>query len=178
MKKMFLVLCLTCLFGHAQFIEETYTQGNIWIDPVVTYKEGAPQLGLEITKVITGFFASVSFSYIELTPDYADLVAALGTNINLFRYDRIRYYSGVRGGFLRRDLSGKKATYGLVGLVIGLEWYVNYKRNWGFGAAYYIDYREDQKEQFYGDYNTYEPGLITNNPLLQENGKVYVFFRF
>lgn len=172
MKILTIILLLAVNICQAQFIKEDYTQASIWVDPVATYKEGGPQIGIDIQKIMHWGWVGVSMSHFNaLTPRYTDLVGSGGVNFNLFNFDAVRYYAGPRLGFLRRS----KHTYPLAGGVMGFDWRISAptaSAKIHIGARAWIDYREDQKAQFYGDYNAYERGLITNNNLLQENGAV------
>lgn len=170
-----LTLCLLLYYSTltAQFIDRDYTQASFWVDPVAWHKEGGPQIGLEITKVMRWGWVSASLSHFEaLEPDYTDAVGSGGINFHLFGYDPVRYYAGIRLGFLWR--AGN--PYPLAGSVMGFDWKIIGDLSLGLRA--WIDYREDQKNQFYGDSDGYEPGLITNNPLLQENGAIVVTIKF
>lgn len=176
MKKLALILLLFTSLVQAQFIDKEWTQFSIWIDPIATHKEGGAQIGIDIQKIMYGGWISASFSHFEaLTPSYIDLVGSGGINFNLFNYKPVRYYAGPRLGFLFREGNG----FPLVGGVIGFDWqlsrpYSDTKIH--IGARAWIDYREDQKNQFYGDYDSYERGIITNNNLLQENGAIVLSF--
>lgn len=173
MKKLAFILFLITASAGAQLLDRDYTKFSIWVDPVVTVKEGTPQVGLELTKVMHWGWVSASVSYIELTPSYMDAVGSGGLNLNLFNYDAIRYYAGIRLGALWRE---GKYPFPLVGGVIGFDWQIS--RGFSLGLRGWIDYRDDQEEQWYGDYDAYEPGLITNNALLQENGAIVMSFNW
>lgn len=124
-------------------------------------------------------FASASVStYDDVTKDvgYADLVGTLGINWNFNKFNGIRYYAGFRGGFIRRKSPEfGKSTYPMVGGVIGVDFNLTrrmFDAGVMIGFRLWTDYREDQKNQFYGDSDGYKRGLLTNNPLLQENGAI------
>ena len=181
------ILVFVMLLGlqaPAQFIsfpENDYTQFSIWTDPVAWEKEGGPQIGLKLTKVMRWGWIAASVSHFEaLTPPYSDVVGSGGVNLHLFNYDPVRYYTGLRLGFLfRHDPNGKIYVYGLAGWTWGVEWRLSRPdapTRIHIGAGYYIDYRADQHDQFYGDSGAYEPGFLTDNPLLQENGFLEITF--
>ena len=178
MKKLILLLTMSSMIAQAQFIEEEWTQVGTFVDPVAWHKESGPQIGLEITKVMLWGWASVQVSHFEaLTPVYSDLVGSGGINFNLFNYNPVRYYAGPRLGFMWREGNG----FPLVGGVMGFDWRLSSKNaetKFHIGLRGWIDYREDQKNQFYGDSDGYEPGIITNNPLLQENGAIVISISF
>ncbi len=171
MKKIIFFVMIGFNICQAQFVDKEYTQFGLWNDPVVTFKEGSPQFGIDITKVMLWGWASLSLSHAALTPGYTDIVGSGGLNFHLLKFEPVRYYAGPRMGFLFRDGRG----FPLVGGVIGFDWRLsrwNAKTKFHIGPRLYLDYREDQKNDFYGDSDAYEPGLITNNPLLQENGAI------
>lgn len=153
------------------FVNEEYTQMSIWTEPTAWEDSGA-QFGVEIKKVMLWGWVSASFShYSSLDPSYTDLVGAGGVNFNMLGYDQVVYYAGMRLGPMWRETS----PYPMVGGIVGFDWRLSRKYSstkFHVGIKAWIDYREDQKEQFFGDYQTYEPGLVTNNPLLVENGAV------
>jgi hypothetical protein len=170
MKKL-AILLLAAQLSQAQFLTEDHTQIGFWVDPTVTDK--GFQLGVEIQKIMHWGFVGVSLSHYEaLDPNYTDIVGFGGINFNLFAYEPVRYYGGIRAGALFRGSS----FYPLVGIVAGFDWEV--LPGVLLGLRGWIDHREDQKAQFYGDYSAYKRGWITDNPLLQENGAIVVSFRW
>lgn len=164
-----LMFLLMLQVAQAQFITKDYTQASIWVDPTVTDK--GFQIGIDLQKVMRWGFVGASASYYEaLEPNYADIVGFGGINFNLLHFEPVRYYGGLRAGALFREGN----PYPLVGIIAGFDWEV--AKGFLIGLRGWIDYREDQKPQFYGDYSAYKKGWITNNPLLQENGAVVVSF--
>lgn len=178
MKKLILLALLATSLCQAQFVKKEYTQLSAWVDPVATVKESGPQLGVDIQKIMRWGWVSASVSHFgKLEPSYTDFVASGGINFNLFNFEPLRYYTGPRLGFMFRGGHG----YPLAGGVIGADWTIskpNTSTKIAIGARAWIDYREDQKQQFYGDYSAYERGLITNNALLQENGAIVLSIIF
>lgn len=182
MKKLSIILTLAfCSFANAQFItvpeDDINTQFGIFVDP--TFTDKGAQIGAFATMVMNWGYVGASFSnYNNLNGiGYTDLAGELGLNWHLFNFEPVRYYAGFRGGTLWRGTS----PYPLVGGVVGFDWRVSAR--WAdvdvyIGVKLWTDYREDQKAQFYGDYDAYERGLITNNPLLQENGAITLSFSF
>jgi hypothetical protein len=160
---------------NAQFIDETYTQINNFVDP--TFTDNGFQIGLEIEKIMKWGYVNVSISHYQgLEIPYNDLVGSLGINYHLFQYSRIRYYNGFRLGYIKRE-----RTFPMVGGVVGFDFKLkhdNETKGFRIGFRLWIDYREGQKAQFYGDYDAYKPGLITNTPLLQENGAFVFSYSF
>lgn len=174
MKKLILILIISITTSlHAQFIDKDYTQFSIWVDPTLT--DNGFQTGIELTKIMHWGFASVSTSvYDGLDVRYVDAVGTLGINFHLFDNDVIRYYGGLRLGRIWRGYKGD-GSYPLAGGVIGADIRLSKfytETQFHIGVRLWTDYREDQKAQFYGDYDAYKPGVITNNPLLQENGAI------
>lgn len=178
MKKIIILLVLVSNFCHSQnmrfieFIDKDYTQLNLWLDPVVWNVEGGPQIGIELQKVMHWGYAGVSVSHIEaLTPSYTDMVGFGGINLNLFRYRPIRYYAGLRLGLSFREGNPNA----LAGLMIGFDYRLNSefsKTRFSIGLRGWVDHRQDQKDNFYGDSDAYEPGLIFTDELSQENGAI------
>lgn len=155
---------------NAQFIDRDYTQAGVFIDP--TFADYGFQIGGEIQKIMHWGYASIAASaYKGLSVTYTDLIGTLGINFNLFNNDVVRYYSGGRLGIIWRETNPFPMVGGVVGFDIRLSKFYA-KTKYYIGARLWTDYREDQKNQFYGDYGGYEKGLITNHPLLQENGAI------
>lgn len=178
MKKLIVLLLFVYTTSNSQnmnfveFVNEDYTQIGIWLDPVVWDIEGSPQIGIELQKIMHWGYAGISVSHISaLTPPYTDLVGFVGINIHLFGYKPIRYYIGPRIGISIRE--GNRNA--LAGLMAGFDYRLNKelsKTRFSIGLRAWVDHREDQKNQFYGDSDAYDPGLIFTNPLSQENGAI------
>lgn len=169
---------------EAQFItvpeDDINTQFGISIDPTLT--DSGAQIGVFSTLVMNWGYVEAGFSsYIDPDPEriaYRDLVGELGLNCHLGGFEPIRYFVGFRLGFITRD---NRDTYPMTGGAIGFDWRVS-RRNadvdFFIGVKLWTDYREDQKDQFYGSAAKYERGLLTDNPLLQENGALRLSFSF
>ncbi len=177
-----ILLLLFCSISHAQLIsglQKESTLGSIYVDP--TFNDKGFQVGLEISKTWSWGFASAAASTYE-TIGYFDLVGTFGLNWHMFNTDLIRYYAGFRGGAIFRNSDDRGHThFGMGGGVMGFDirltrWNADSHVFVGFRG--WIDYREDQKNRFYGDSDAYVRGLITNNPLLQENGAIVFSFSF
>jgi len=135
------------------------------------------QFGAEGIGLLRWGYIGAGFSFADMDTNYLDIIGKGGVNFHLFSYERIRYYSGARLGLMYRDFGNKNHFYPLVGGEVGFDWYLNWRKTVALGVRYYIDYREDQKEQFYGDYDAYERGFLVNNPLLQENVCIVLSFK-
>ncbi len=183
-KATFILLLLFTSFANAQFItvpeDDINTQFGIFIDPTLT--DSGAQIGAFATMVMNWGYAEASISiYDDADVEriaYTDLVAELGLNGHFGGYEPIRAYAGFRIGFINRD---NKNTYPMAGGSIGFDWRVSAR--WSkvgvyVGAKLWTDYREDQKDEFFGSAKKYKRGFITNNPLLQENGALRVSFSF
>lgn len=157
--------------------DDINTQFGVFVDP--TFTDKGEQFGVFATMVMHwGYVGASASNYSNLNGiGYSDLVGELGVNFHLFQFEPVRYYAGFRGGRLWRDAGG----YPLAGGVVGFDWRVSRRDaevDVFVGIKLWTDYREDQKNQFYGDSDAYERGFITNNPLLQENGAFTVSFSF
>ncbi|AUP81244.1 hypothetical protein [Flavivirga eckloniae] len=166
------VLLVKSAIANAQFISEDYTQVSLFIDPTIT--DSGFQIGGEIQKIMHWGYASVGAStYNGFEVAYTDLIGTLGINFNLFNNNEIRYYSGFRLGIIWRETNPFPMVGGVVGGDIRLSKFYA-KTKFHIGIRLWTDYREDQKDQFYGDASGYKKGWLTNNPLLQENGAIVV----
>ncbi|GAL63746.1 hypothetical protein JCM19300_2782 [Algibacter lectus] len=74
-------------------------------------------------------------------------------------------------GLIWRETTPFPAVGGALGFDIKLSKFYS-KIQFYLGMRLWTDYREDQKNHFYGDSSGYKRGLITNNALLQENGAI------
>jgi len=177
----FAFLVFSGLVSNAQFItvpeDDINTQFGFFVDPTLTDK-GA-QIGVLATMVMEwGFVGATASNYNNLNGvGYSDLVGELGFNGHFGGFEPIRSFAGLRLGCLWRGSD----SYGVAGGVIGFDWRLtrpDAEVDVYVGVRLWTDYREDQKDRFYGDSNAYERGLVTNNPLLQENGVFVVSFSF
>ena len=179
MKRLLIIaICLVGLNSSAQFIftdndrdtgQETLL--STWTDP--TLSDSGFQQGVEITKeLMTGWVSLGVSNYLDLDRErvpYTDLVASGGLNWHMFSNDVIKYYGGGRGGIVMR---GDKQPHVLVGLVIGFDIKLDKRGLYRIGTRLWVDWRQDQKDQFFGDSDAFEPGILFKNPISQENGAV------
>jgi hypothetical protein len=180
-KLLIMALMLTGLNSNAQFIttpeDDINTQFGFFIDPTLTDK--GSQFGIFMTAVMHWGYVGVSAStYPNLGEvGYTDLVGELGLNGHLGGYEPIRSYAGFRlGHYWRGD-----SSFPLAGGVVGFDWRVtkiNSEIDVYFGLKLWADYREGQKDKWFGSAEKYKRGLVTNNPLLQENGALVISFSF
>lgn len=159
MKKLLFIIALSMTFGaQAQFIqlnedEETFI--TVWNDP--TFTDRGAQWGAEITKELLGGWVSGGISvYPELKPYYADLVGSGGVNFHIANVKAIKYYAGGRIGWIHRG--DGYSPHGLLGLVAGFD--VKVTEDIRLGLRYWWDYRTDQDDQFLGDSDGFEPGVL------------------
>lgn len=167
---------------NAQFItvpeDDINTQFGFFVDP--TFTDNGAQIGAFATMVMNWGFVGVSSSTYPKLGDvgYSDLVGELGLNFHLGGFEQVRYFTGFRLGRLWR---GAGEGFNLTGGLVGFDWRVS-RRNAEvdvyLGLRFWADYREDQEDRAYGDSKAYKRGLITNNPLIQENGGFSVSFSF
>lgn len=192
MKKLLIIpLLIISLIGYSQEEKEdrksfiSYPEDDIrtqfynLIDPTLT-DEGF-QTGFGAVMIMEwGFVGAETTMYqtknLSHQDKYKDIVLFLGLNWHHFDYEPIRFYAGIRGGSVIRD-----TTYGLVGIMVGFDYRIIKAPN-GFqmhlGGRLWIDRRNDQEDRAYGDSSAYKKGLITNNPLLQENGALLISLSF
>lgn len=171
---------LFALTVHSQIISfpnEDRLQIGIWTDP--TFTDKGAQFGVDATGVMRWGFVGASLSnYSNLgNVGYTDLVGQLGVNFHLANFEPVRYYIGARLGYMWRGNGGYPLAGGLAGFDICLSKYYA-KVKLYVGLKFWTDYREDQEAGRYGDVDAYKPGLITNNPLLQENGAGVISISF
>jgi len=171
MKKTILIILLaTGVTAQAQWIslpkQESF-QFTVWTDIISAINEEIlpPHIGVEVT-YSGGGFVSLGISYFDLTPAYFDITVSGGINLNLFNFDRVRYYAGGRIGVEFREGN----PHPLVGAVLGFDWKAT--DNFTIGLRAWVDYRASQDNQFYGDDTAYISGIIIDNPMTQENGAI------
>lgn len=145
----------------AQFNQDEDFYASLFIDP--TFTDKGFQFGVDITKELEWGFVSVSAStYPELKDGYFDIVGTPGLAFNFF--ESLTIYGGGRMGFVFRGGN----VYPLVGM--SLRFQVKIIDNVSIGLMFWVDHREDQKDEFYGDSDAYKEGLIFTGTLSQENG--------
>lgn len=137
-----------------------------FIDP--TFSDAGFQVGLGIRKELLGGWVGLEAStYPDLNGiGYWDLVAQGGI---AFEMGKTTLLAGARIGRIEREGN----PFGLAGAILQIE--VEIVNGVLVGGRLWLDYREDNKNSFYGDSDghTY---LIFSNPLLQENGAFTLTF--
>lgn len=197
MKKLVILLLLVCFSLTAQNQRtETWfdfpnretldsprlivVQHNLFIDPLgkAPNGRGGRQVGYKFTAIMGWGYIEPSISmFDQLEGGYMDVVVTLGLNWHMFRTTMIRYYGGLRLGREFRELG----DYEMAGLALGADLTIVTFSNGSsiyIGGELFVDHRESQRDQFYGDSDGYEKGLIFTNPLSQENGRINLGIRF
>lgn len=150
------------LMCSAQFNQDEDLMLTGIVDP--TFTDRGFQYGIQVRKeLLWGWVGLETTRYESLNPVYHDLVASGGVSIHPWA-EEVTIYGGPRAGVLWRG----KDKYPVAGIGLGVD--VELIDNIRAGVRLWIDHREDQKDEFYGDSSGYERGILTNNSLLQENG--------
>lgn len=141
--------------------------GSVFIDP--TFTDPGFQYGVEVLKEMQWFFVAAAVSqYPELEDGYTDLNFTVGMVMNFFHNQNLTIYSGAGGGANFRGGD----PYGMMHL--SLKLHLKIKDNVYLGLKFWVDHREDQKDEFYGDSDGHKKGLIFKGPLSQENGAGFI----
>lgn len=168
MKKLLFILCLvigTTAAAQWQpnrigFNQDEDFKAVFYIDP--TFTDAGEQYGAGIRKDLEWGWVGVEASvYPELAVSYWDLIGQGGLVLNVNRLD---VYGGFRLGRTEREGN----PYPLVGMIMLFEY--NITKSIAVGVRFWVDHREDQKDEFYGDSSSYKPGIIFKGELAQENG--------
>lgn len=149
MKKLLLAALFVSFSASAQFNDFKFKESEdfgfaLFVDPFASEKEGGLLIGAEIE--YSGLvYVRPSISHFSALKDgYTDLLAGIGVNMTSGTFEEMRYYAGVRLGFIKRQ-----DTYPLVGAEAGVNW--NFSNNYYLGARLAYDYRCDQ--EFYDSNN-------------------------
>ena len=118
-----LILNTTSLFSQNEFRLNKTESFNIGVvvDPNASIKEKGLNIGVEIEYVGWVYPRASATSFAALTYGYTDLIGASGLNFTSGPYDRIRYYTGGRFGFIQRSTN----VYPTVGLELGIDYRIN-----------------------------------------------------
>lgn len=145
--------------------------GAVWVDPIIGEPEF--QTGIELEGKFDWFFVRGGMSYANLDPEYIDWNVNVGTKFHLLNIDFITYSVGGRGGVEFRE--GNPNPF--LGLVAGVDFDLTRDKSFKIGLRAWVDHRESQKDEFYGDSDAYKPGIIFTSPLTQENGAIVFTFK-
>lgn len=172
MKKLIILMLMfsTSIF-YSQVIDFNKDEDltlSIVVDP--TPEDRGFDLGVEIKKeLLWGWVSGTLSHYDALNPAYTALVGSGGLNWNFISENVTLFVGGRAGTSLRED-----NVYPLLGGVIGFE--IEVLEGLRVGAKHWYDYREDNKDEFYGDSDAFKGGLYNRNPLMQENYGVTLVF--
>lgn len=154
-------------------------QHNLFIDPTgkPPHGGGGRQFGYEMTALMGWGSISPSIStFPQLKDGYTDLVVSFEFNFHMFNTTLIRYHAGPRLGFIFRGSN----QYPLIGFGAGADIVVyqfpNQKTTILLGGKFYMDWREDQEDQFYGDSSVKRWHGLDHR--LVGTGVLYLGFRF
>lgn len=134
------LLCLLAPFilsaqGFQLKETEDFTLSTI-IDPGASIKKGGLFIGAEIEYSGT-IYTRVGIANFQVLKDgYTELIGGIGLNFTSGYFDRIRYYTGVRLGVIKR-----KAANATAGLEAGIDFKIGEKAFIGLRTSY--DYRSD-----------------------------------
>ena len=155
-------------FFNVGFNQDTDFNIYTFLDPTLT--DDGVQIGIGFKKEFNWFFVGTEFStYQKLNPSYYDAMAVVGTTINIKRFDIIGAF---RYGLIFRE--GNGTPFPMVGIELSFVYHVTDKIS--LGARLGVDHREDQENQFFGDSDAHEPGLIFTGKLSQENGAFLLIY--
>ncbi|OYX86777.1 MAG: hypothetical protein B7Y83_00115 [Flavobacteriales bacterium 32-34-25] len=120
-----------------QFKEtENFTISTI-IDPGASIKEGGLFIGAEIEYSGTVYTRVGVANFQVLKDGYTELIGGIGLNFTSGYFDKVRYYTGIRLGVIKR-----KAANATAGLEAGIDFKIGNKAFIGLRTSY--DYRSDQ----------------------------------
>lgn len=143
----FAFLFVTLCAAHAnaqiiQFWDEEHFEYGLFTDPVASVKEEGLLLGVEIQGVFYwGYVRAAITNFDALEAGYWDLTIGGGVSLQLFNYDKIRYYGGPQIGLIKRGGLIGGYTYPTVGIEAGLDWYLG--TNFVIGGRVSRNYRSD-----------------------------------
>jgi len=153
--------------AQIKFNQDEDFKAIAFVDP--TFDDAGFQIGLGIRKEMDWFWVGVETStYQELNPAYYDIITQIGTILN---WNKLDILLGARGGVVFRA----NEPFPLGGLIMMLEY--NITKQIAIGGRLYVDHREDQGNEAYGDSDGYIEGIIFTNPESQENGAFVITFK-
>lgn len=144
-------------------------KGTIWVDP--TFTDAGAHFGLGIRKELEWGWVGVEASvYPELSVSYWDAIGQGGIIYNIT--SKFDVLGGFRLGYIDRNGN----PFPLAGAIMIFEYEIF--KDVSISVRLWVDHREDQRDQFFGDSDGYTPGIIFTSPLSQENGAAGITFRF
>ena len=168
MKKILFAFLLVGATMNAQLIKfgtTEYGTVSAFVDPVGSCKERGLDFGAELEYVGNWGYVKTGFQmFPALLDGYTDVVGGAGLNFNTYPFDYLRFYSGVRLGYIFRGIGLERGrTYPLAGIEGGIDFNLNDK--WFIGVSAIGDWREDFM-------------YSGANPEFQTSGRVRVGRRF
>lgn len=135
----FLLFLLIPFFSYSQGIRikdsENFTLSSI-IDPGASIKEGGLFIGAEI-EYSGAIYTRVGVANFQVLKDgYTELIGGIGLNLTSGYFEKVRYYSGIRLGVIKR-----KAANATAGIEAGIDFKLGEKAFIGFRTSF--DYRSD-----------------------------------
>lgn len=165
---LFFLLFTTICSAQINTDEETFV--SVFMDP--TFEDSGFQFGADILKELEwGYIYAQASTYPELKDGYIDLVFSPGLAFSFFQKQNLQIYGGPRVGVNYRGGN----PYAMIGMGIRFQVKLN---EWIYtGLQLWVDHREDQKDEFYGDASGHKEGLVFTGPLSQENGAGFLTFK-
>lgn len=127
------------LLGQSFHVKDTedFTL-SIITDPRASFKEGGLFIGAEI-EYSGSIYTRVGVSNFAVLKDgYTELIGGIGVNFSSGYFDKVRYYTGIRLGVIKRQAGNATA-----GLEAGIDFKITDNLFIGMRATY--DYRSDFK---------------------------------
>jgi len=109
--------------AQIRFADKEYTTFNVLVDPSASIKEGSLNAVIELEHNSYWKYVKVNIQILPgLQGGYADITGGFGVNLTSGNFNRVRYYSGGRLGYIKRGFSeGKSYTYPLAGFEGGID---------------------------------------------------------
>ncbi len=108
--------------SQIRFVDKEYSTASILVDPSASIKEQGINLVAELELVSRVKYVKVNTQvFTALDGGYLDLTGGVGINLTIGKFDAIRQYTGIRLGFINREIY----IYPLVGLETGLDYNIN-----------------------------------------------------
>lgn len=113
-----MLLITSVAFSQSQFRlnEMEYFATSVVIDPGASIKENGLNIGAEIEYNGAVYVRASVTTFAALKDRYTDTTGAFGVNFTSGYFEKIRYYTGIRGGFIHRA-----ATHPTAGFEAGID---------------------------------------------------------